>query len=375
MKIIFLIFLIFINGLSAENFENVMENLKALEDYIKDYISEKSSTYTLNHLLTCYIRKGSYSGKEWDIAGGSIPNDLSEYIITKDKSAGTNAQLCKTYGEIDLPNKEKLDFVHFFAVMNGIENGNSYSSNFAHLVGWGGDTCQLFQDIKGEKGDLDTLKEITISKYFLKSGQFGLSDFISDIDAPTILNKKTNDNQKYFSEIIKEYYNSKEYEKRINNFVSLTFPTITKKEDFYNVIFNQYSKDTYIQILECKYGMRNSGVLSCYIPGDLKTEYTEHQKAAVFAVSEYLANNYNYDDSSDDSTDDKTDEPSDESEEEYEEEGEKYEEEEDKGEKEEEDYFDNKGNSEKEKKDDKKTNFILLIFGVIAFIVIIGFIS
>ena len=317
MKIIFLIFLIFINGLSTDSFETVMANLQALENYIKEYIEEKSSSQTLIHLLTCYIRQGSYSGQEWEIAGGSIPTDLSEYIVTKDKSAETNAQLCKTYGEIDLPNKEKLDFVHFFAVMNGIENGNSYSSNYAHLVGWGGDTCQLFQDIKGEKGDFDTLKEKTTSKYFLKSGQFGLTDFISDLDAPIILNKKSNNNQKYFSELIKEYYNSKEYEKRINNFVRLTFPSINKKEDFNNMIFNQYSKDTFIKILECKYGMRNNGLIGCYIPGDLKTEYTEHQKAAVFAVSEFLANNYNHEDTSDettsdDSTDDKTDEPSDE---------------------------------------------------------------
>lgn len=305
MKIIFLVFFIYINGLSSDSFEAVMENLKALENYIKEYINENSSTETLNHLLTCYIREGSYSGTEWEIAGGKIPDDLSEYILAKDKSKGTNAQLCKTYGEIDLPNTEKLDFIHFFAVMNGIEYYSSYSGYIAHLVGWGGDTCQLFQDIKGEKGDFETLKEIINSKYFLKSGQFGLSDFISDVDAPIILNKKNNNNKKYFSDLIKEYYNSKEYEKRINNFVSLTFPTITKKEDFSNVIFNEYSNDLYIKVLECKYGMRNSGVLGCTLPGDLKTEYTEHQKAAVYAVSDYLEKNY--DDTSDDPSDDKTD--------------------------------------------------------------------
>ena len=302
MKIfIFLILLIYINGITTDSFETVMTNLKTLENYIKEYINEKSPTQSLTHLITCYIREGSYSGTEWTIAGGAIPDDLPEYISTKDSSAGTNAQLCKTYGEIDLPNKEKLDFVHFFAVMNGIENGNSYSGNFAHLVGWGGDTCQLFQDIMNEKGDFETLKEIISTNYFLIKGGFGLSDFISDLDAPILLSKKNDNN--YFSELIKEYYNSKDYENRINNFVKKTFPSIRKKEDFSDEIFKIYNSDTYINILECKYGMRNSGILGCLSPSDLKPEYTEHQKAAVFVVSDYLANNYNYYEPNDDTDD------------------------------------------------------------------------
>ena len=47
-----------------------------------------------------------------------------------------------------------------FAVMNGIEYGNSYSDQFAHLVGWGGDTEQLLEDIMNQKGNLESLMEI-----------------------------------------------------------------------------------------------------------------------------------------------------------------------------------------------------------------------
>ena len=288
--IIFLIFLVYINGLLVDNFEVVMTNLKSLEDYIKNYKKEKSSKESLTHLITCYIREGAYSGKEWEIAGGDIPDDLPNYIEAKDSSLGTNAHLCKNYREIELPNKEKIDFVHFFAVMNGIENGDSYSSEYAHLVGWGGDTCQLFQDIKDEKGDLETLKNITITKYFLINGQFGLTDFISDLDAPIILKKKTD--KKYFSDIIKEYYNGKEYTNRINNFVSLTFPKI-KKKDFNKKIFDIYSNDLFIKALECKYGLREEGILGCVSPGNVKTQYINHQSAAVFALSDYLLKNYN----------------------------------------------------------------------------------
>ena len=80
---IFLIFLNFINGLSSDNFEVVMTNLKTLENYIKEYINEKSPSQSLTHLIKCYIREGGYSGTEQTIAGGSIPDDLSEYLSKK----------------------------------------------------------------------------------------------------------------------------------------------------------------------------------------------------------------------------------------------------------------------------------------------------
>jgi len=160
-----------------------------LEKYIKEYIKEKKPSQTLTHLITCYIRLGAYTGTEWTIAGGTVPNDLSEYIIDKDTSEGTNAQECQKIREIELPNNEKFDFVHFFAVMNGIEFGNSYSAAVAHLVGWGGDTFQLLQDIKNEQGNLEELM-IIAKNYFMVKGGFGPSDFVSDLDAPILLKKK-----------------------------------------------------------------------------------------------------------------------------------------------------------------------------------------
>ena len=45
-------------------------------------------------------------------------------------------------------------------------------------------------------------------------------------------------------------------------------------------------------MLECKNGIRN-GALSCLITSDVKPQYVEHQKAAIYVVSDYLAENYN----------------------------------------------------------------------------------
>lgn len=285
----FILFLIDINCLSQTDFSKVMTDLENLEKYMRNYIQEKSPSQTLTHLITCYIREGAYSTTEWSIVGGSIPDDLVQYIIDKDASEGTNAQACKTYREIDLPNKEKIDFVHFFAVMNGIENGKSYSSISAHLVGWGGDTFQLLQDIKNESGNLEELMDVA-KTYFRLKGGFGPADFVSDLDAPIILNKKKDDNN--FSELLKNYYNSEEYIKRVDNFKDLTFPDLKEKDKFREEIFKIYSSNLYISILECKDGLREQGFLGCNIPGEIKSQYVEHQKAAVYVVSDYISENY-----------------------------------------------------------------------------------
>lgn len=291
MKVVILLLsLMYIYDLELNSFSSIMTDLENLEKYIGEYIKEKSSSENLIHLLTCYIREGAYTGTAWTIAGGSIPSDLPQYIINKDSLEGTNAQLCKTYREIDLPNNEKIDFVHFFAVMNGIEYSKSYSEEIAHLVGWGGDTFQLLQDIKKESGDLGELIDIA-KTYFNVKGGFGPADFISDVDAPIILKKKQDDNNVKFSDIITSYYNNQQYTDRIYNFVTLTFPSLTQITKFREELFKIYSSDYYIKVLECQDGLRDS-TITCVLPGSIKSQYANHQKAAVYVVSDYLADNY-----------------------------------------------------------------------------------
>ena len=286
MKIIILLFfIVYINGLSEE-FENLLANLNILEKYMREYIKDKKPDSTPTHLIACYIREGAYSGMEWTIAGGALPSDLVQYIADKDSSEGTNAQSCRKYREINLPNNEMIDFVHLFAVINGIEFGNSYSGVVAHLVGWGGDTTQLIQDIQNEEGDLEELMN-KAKEFFMIKGGFGPADFVSDLDAPILLKKKNDNNN--FADIIRNYYNSKEYLNRINNFVELTFPSIKKKEEVRNKIFEIYSKDEYIKRLESKYEIREGSYI---FPGEVKPQYVNHQKAAVYVFADYLAERY-----------------------------------------------------------------------------------
>ena len=280
---------LFIENIFTVTFTDAINNLAILESYIKEYKKEKSATDSETHLILSYIRAGRYSSSEWSIAGGTFPSDLHSYIQSKDSEQSTNAQEVRKYGEIELPSKEKIDFVHLFAVMNGINYGNSYTGGYSSLVGWGGDSAQLLQDIKGESGDLDKLIETVLSKYLGIKGQFGEADLVSDLDAPVILNNKKDGVS--FADTIKNYYETNEYKNRYTNFVKLTFPDSTK-DSLRNDAFNRYSKDSLINILECKYGVRDSGVFGCYLPGSILTQYKNHQKAAVYAFADYLLSKY-----------------------------------------------------------------------------------
>ena len=297
MKLLYLLILfitITSKGINNENYEKMLKDLYNLENYIKEYIKENSYTNsTLTHLITCYIRIGVYTDKEWEPVGGLLPDDLISYITTKDEEKGTSAQATQTYREIVMPNGETIDFVHMFAVMNGIEHGKSFSDIYAHLVGWGSDTEQLLEDIMYQQGDLEYLMKFAKDNYFRIKGGFSEADLISDLDGPILLFNKTDDN--YFTDLIKDYYNSEEGNNRVNKFVELTFPSLVGKvnnETFRNVIYNIYNNDPLINALECKKGMRSKGFAGCYTPSEIKEKYALNQKAAVYVVSDYFSENY-----------------------------------------------------------------------------------
>ena len=281
-------------GINDENYEKMLKDLYNLENYIKEYIKEKSYTNsTLTHLITCYIRIGVYTDKEWEPVGGLLPDDLVSYITIKDEEKGTSAQATQTYREIVMPNGETIDFVHMFAVMNGIEHGKSFSDIYAHLVGWGSDTEQLLEDIMYQQGDLEYLIQFTKENYFRIKGGFSEADLISDLDGPILLFNKTDDN--YFADLIRNYYNIEECNNRVNKFVELTFPTLidnVNNETFRSVIYNIYNNDPLINALECKKGMRSKGFAGCYTPSEIKEKYALNQKAAVYVVSDYFFENY-----------------------------------------------------------------------------------
>jgi hypothetical protein len=279
MKLIYLLFLcLFIENIYATSFSDMIKNLRNLESYISQYKSEGKSKKSLTNLVVSYIREGKYKDVYWKVAAGSAPKDLADYVAKKDKEHGTNSAQCRKYGDIVMPSNEKSDFVHLFAVMNGIDYCGSYTKGVSALVGWGGDTAQLIQDIKKLNGDENKLY-IEATKFFRIKGQFGEGDLIADLDAPIFLAKKNDKNT--FADIIEKYYNNGEYKNRVRDFVKLTFPELNKnsdKNEFRKVVYDRYSKDSYLKILEIKYAVYKG--------------YENHRFAAVYNFADYLYKNY-----------------------------------------------------------------------------------
>ena len=279
MKLIYFLFLcLFIENIYATSFSDMIKNLRILESYISQYKSEGKSKKSLTNLIVSYIREGKYKDVYWKVAAGSAPKDLADYVAKKDKEHGTNSAQCRKYGDIIMPSNEKSDFVHLFAVMNGIDYCGSYTKGVSALVGWGGDTAQLIQDIKKLNGDENKLY-IEATKFFRIKGQFGEGDLIADLDAPIFLAKKNDKNT--FADIIEKYYNNGEYKNRVRDFVKLTFPELNKnsdKNEFRKVVYDRYSKDSYLKILEIKYAVYKG--------------YENHRFAAVYNFADYLYKNY-----------------------------------------------------------------------------------
>jgi len=279
MKLIYLLFLcLFIENICLTSFSEVINNLRILESYIKQYKSENNSKQSLTHLIVSYIREGKYKNLYWEVAAGSAPKDLANYIDKKDKEKGTNSAKCRKYGDIVMPSNEKSDFVHLFAVMNGIDYCGSYTTGVSALVGWGGDTTQLIQDLKKFSGDKNKLY-IEATKFLGIKGQFGEGDLIADLDAPIFLKKKNDQNT--FADIIENYYKNGEYKNRVKDFVKLTFPELNEnsdKNEFRKVVYDRYKKDSYLKILEMKYTVFRG--------------YENHRFAAVYIFADYLYKNY-----------------------------------------------------------------------------------
>ena len=278
----------------AVTLDEALSNLEILESYIEEYKSSSGDSTSVDQLLLSYIREAKYSGLTWQIVAGSCPEDLVSFITSKDEEQNTTVSSVRSYGEITIPSNEKIDFIHLFAVMNGIIYAGNFNGDTSNLVGWGGDLAQLFQDIQGATDKTVENLIILAREYLGKKGGFGSADLITDLDAPIIVNLRKNNGESYAS-VMRDYYYSEECQlnKRVKNFVNLVFPVvkIITQNDMRNAVYSSYSENTYIKRLECTYGFR-SYVLDCkLIPKDLKADFVNFPTAVSYAFADYLYEN------------------------------------------------------------------------------------
>ena len=152
------------------------------------------------------------------------------------------------------PNSDdEIDFVHMIATINLLI---SDSNMRADLGGWGGDICQLVQEIKSTDKTGAELKELVQSK-FNKVSSFGKEDVLADLDAVNVYNIYKSLKNKSFAGALFEYYKSLTNSVRKNNFRNYLFEgqnvnTLSKKVDY---LFNRLSGNYYLKILNNNYGI------------------------------------------------------------------------------------------------------------------------
>ncbi len=285
--------LLVLSVISTVPFNEVIEKLSVLEEYANQYYAS-SKSMSVNELILRYVRTGRYTGTEWSLVAGDTPDGFISFVSQKEAEEGTGVSSLRSYSDSDvqLPDGTPTDFVHMFAVMNGIDYSNSFTSDMVTLQGWAGDLAQLFQDIYSQTGTLDKLIAAARSKLGI-SGRFGPQDLVSDFDAVAFLKYRYENSGRPFAQLFLEYADSITHDKRVKDFVEKSFPNIQQTQDkMRTTIFNLYDQNTYVQIWECKQGIRQAGsilgIKTCYIAGSIASDKVDNHKAAAYAFADYL---------------------------------------------------------------------------------------
>ena len=226
-------------------FKQFIDDYRSLEKLSKAY---NSSNYQKRVLV--YIRSSRYNSNQWNILGGSVDEDFVAFVHEN----GEGLEYLRTKEKLTYPNSDdEIDFVHMIATINLL---NTNSSNMADLGGWGGDICQLVQEIKGIEKTGTELKELVQSK-FNNSSSFGRQDLLADLDAVNIYNIYKLQKNKSFADAFASYYKTATDSNRISEFRSYLFAgqsvdNLSQRVDY---LFNRLSGNYYLKILNNSYGI------------------------------------------------------------------------------------------------------------------------
>ena len=264
---------------ASEDYDSFMEDLKVLEAYAEEYaaaVSRDPGELVLNFIRTGVER---YQDSNWNTLAGSEIVGFTNYVQTQDSETGTSVMDLRdiVIDEFYLPNGNQTDFGHMFGCMN-----ISYiAKGSADLSGWAGDLCDLLQY---SVANLDDINENTdgsveaMAAYIQEhcfgvdaSGAFGWDDFYGDMDAYYLITEYQKGNGS-FSELMEAYFT-----KDLSNtdrtvyFMNNRFGVEDSQEAVRKAIYDAYSSDVGIKILESKRGLSSYNALReacCYAFAD-----------------------------------------------------------------------------------------------------------
>ena len=276
-------------GISVTNYDDFIAELKVLETYAEEYA--KAVQRDPGELVLNFIRTGveRYQDSEWTTLAGQEITGFTNYVKEQDNANGTTVMKLRNIvtDNFILPNGNQADFGHMFGCMN-ISYVNKGS---ADLSGWAGDLCDLLRYC-AEQNITGTVEEMTAyireNCFGVDASQaFGWDDFWGDMDAYYLITEYSEANgEKKFSQIMETYFlglaNDVDGDTKLTDtdrtayFMNNRFGVEDSKEAVRKAIFDAYSSDVGIKILESKRGLSSLNAL---------------REACCYAIADYIYEN------------------------------------------------------------------------------------
>lgn len=287
---------------SVTNYADFMTQLKQLEVYAEEYAAavpgQKTGKLVLNFIRTGVER---YLDTEWTVLAGQELVTFTNYVKQQDEENGTSVMALRDIvtDEFILPNGNQVDFGHMFGCMEiSYEKPGS-----ADLSGWAGDLCDLFRycvkDAEVPSGDVDTMAAYIRANCLGvdASEAFGWDDFWGDMDAYYLITEyqKANGTVK-FSTLMDAYFtDTLDDTIRTVYFMNNRFAVADNNDAVRKAIYDAYSSDVGISVLESKRGLSTYNALReacCYAIADYIYEKAQGKLIAGTDKEDTASNGY-----------------------------------------------------------------------------------
>ncbi len=248
------------------DFDSTLVRLQNLEDLAKSFKQSSYTSDSVDFLVLSYIRSSVYNSGTWNTLAGTANSSFISYVASESPDT---AKLRSTYS-LQLPNGDTTDFIHMFAVMNMILEGNG------DLGGWIGDTCQFVHDFKSYSGSANYLEDIA-KEHFRIDGHFGKEDWIADLDGYNVCNIKSINES--WASCFEKYFTADLTERaRVSAFVESMFGS--------TYLSSKLSQKNYRSAVSSHYtGLELWALEIKEFGGSLSSEY---KNAAINTVADYM---------------------------------------------------------------------------------------
>lgn len=242
--------------LEVNDYATFLSELKVLEGYANNYAA--ISSYSSGELILNFIRTGveRYNDDNWTTLAGQAITEFTTYVAEQDAQNGTTAMRLRNIviDDFKLPNGNQVDFGHMFGTMN---IAYIAAQPTADLGGWAGDICDLLYYAKNHgnvpAGTVDEQADYILENCFGVDADdaFGMDDFYGDMDAIYLIDQMKAGLT--LSAVMEEYFTASLSDAdRSEYFMKNRFDNLYTKESVREAVYNAYSGNVGLQILESK---------------------------------------------------------------------------------------------------------------------------